>query len=64
MPHRAPPSGAVKWYFRPRQDRMLASDPEERILLDNYYLPGDLNGWPAPSSSTKITCAIMRASTI
>src|SRR5262249_62106298 len=25
----------------PGKDRALASDPEERILLDNYYLPGD-----------------------
>ena len=26
----------------PGQDRALASNPEDRILLENYYLPGDL----------------------
>ncbi len=26
----------------PRQDRTLASDHEEPVLLENYYLPGDL----------------------
>src|SRR6188508_2344966 len=24
------------------QDRAMASDPQERIFLENYYLPGDL----------------------
>jgi transposase InsO family protein len=26
----------------PRQDRALAPDLKNRILLENYYLPGDL----------------------
>jgi hypothetical protein len=26
----------------PGQDRALAPDPENRILLENYFLPGDL----------------------
>jgi putative transposase len=26
----------------PSQDRALAPDAENRILLENYYLPGDL----------------------
>jgi putative transposase len=26
----------------PRQDRALAPDPQEPHLLENYYLPGDL----------------------
>jgi hypothetical protein len=27
---------------KPKADRAVASDPEERILLENYFLPGDL----------------------
>ncbi len=35
---------------------------KNRILLDNYYLPGDLERQITPSSNTTITSAIMRAS--
>ena len=34
---------------------------KNRILLDNYYLPGDPNGRSAPSSSITITFATMKA---
>ena len=34
---------------------------KNRILLENYYLPGDLNGRSKPSSSTITTSAITRA---
>ena len=43
---RRPEHGARPWRTLssddPRQDRALASDAQERILLENYYLPGDL----------------------
>jgi hypothetical protein len=28
----------------PRQDQVLELDPENRVLLENYYLPGVLGG--------------------
>ena len=38
---------------------------KNRILLENYYLPGQLEGLGSkPSSPTIITCSTTRASTI
>jgi len=37
---------------------------KNRILLENYYLPGDLEARSRPSSLTTITCVIPRASAI
>jgi transposase InsO family protein len=36
---------------------------KNRILLENYFLPGDLEARSRPSSSTTTTAATTRAST-
>jgi hypothetical protein len=43
------------------EDRALASDIEERILLENYYLPGDLEACIGRFVNTTITNAMARA---